>query len=97
MLPSPMEVPNFAEDQAVRMVAPASETDDEISPAEVLPRRIGGVSFVRRSSRRLLPSIFRVSVRIDGMAGNTYERSGYIFSRLFLAIYQGGPFRHASE
>ena len=97
MLPSPMEVPNSAEDQAVWMVAPVSETDDEIPPAEVLPGRIGGVSFMRRSSRRLLPSILRVSVRTDGMACNNYERSGYIFSRLFLAIISGGPFRRASE
>ena len=47
MLPSPMEVPNSAENQAVRMVALSSETDEEIPLAKVLPRRIGGVSFVR--------------------------------------------------
>ena len=45
-----MEVPKSVEDQAVRMVAPTSEIDDAIPPAEVLPERINGVSFVRRSS-----------------------------------------------
>ena len=85
-----MEVPNSAEDQAVRMVAPASETDDAITLAEVLPGCIGGVFFVRLSSQRLLPSILRVSGRTDDIAGNTYERSGYIFSRLFLAIHLRG-------
>ena len=50
MLSSTMEVPNSAEDQVVRMVAPASETDDVIPPVEVLPERIGGMSFMRRSS-----------------------------------------------
>ena len=49
--------PNSAEDQAVRMVALASKTDDVIPPTEVLPGRIGGVSFMRRSSQSLLPSI----------------------------------------
>ena len=80
MLPSPIEVSNSAEDQAVRMVAPALEIDDEIHPAKFLPGRIDGVSFVRRSSRRLLPSMLRASVRTNGMASNTYERSGYIFT-----------------
>ena len=49
MLPYPMEVLNYVEDQVVRMVAHASKTDDAIPPAKVLPGRIGGVSFVRRS------------------------------------------------
>ena len=41
MLPSPLEMPNPAEDQAVRMVAPASEVDDAIPPAKVLPGCLG--------------------------------------------------------
>ena len=90
MLPSPLEVPNSVEDQVVWMVAPTLETDDAIPPVEVLPRRTSGVPFVRRSSRRLLPSLFRVSVRTYGMAGNTYERSGHVLSRLILAIHQQG-------
>ena len=49
MLPSLMEVSNFAEDQTIQMVAPALETDDAIPLAEVLSGRTGGVFFVRRS------------------------------------------------
>ena len=90
MLPSPLEVPNSIEDQTVRMVAPASQTIDAIPPAEVLPGRIGGVSFVCRSYRRLLPSFLQVSIRTDGMAGYTYEWSGHVLSRLLLAIHQLG-------
>ena len=69
------------------MVALALETDDVIPPLEVLPERTGGVSFVRWSCRRLLPPFLRVSVRIDGMAGNHYVLSDHVLSRLFLAIY----------
>ena len=90
MLPSLMEVSNSLEDQTVRMVAPASKTDDAIPPANVLPGCTGGVSFLRRSCRRLLPPFLQVSVRADGMAGNNYTMSGYILSRLFLAIHQPG-------
>ena len=90
MLPSFLEMPNFDEGQIVRMVAPASETDDAIYLAKVLPGRTRGVSFVLRSCLRLLPSFLRVSVRKYGMAGNTYMRSGYVLSRLFLAIRQPG-------
>ena len=90
MLPSLMEVSNSLEDQNVRMVVPASKTDDTIPPAEVLPGRTSGVFFVRQSCRRLLPPFLRVSVRTDGMTGNNYALSGYILSRLFLAIHQPG-------
>ena len=86
MLPSFLEMPNSVEGQTVRMIVSASETDDTISLADVLPGRTHGVSFVRQSCLRLLPSYLRVSVRKDGMAGNTYMRSGYVLSRLFLAI-----------
>ena len=79
-------MPNSVEGQTVRMIFPASETDDAISLADVLPGRTRGVSFVRQSCLRLLQSFLRVSVRKDGMAGNTYMRSGYVLSRLFLAI-----------
>ena len=90
MLSSPLEVPISAEDQAVRMVAPASKTDDAIPPAEFMLERFGGVSFVHQSSRRLLPSLLRVSFCIDGMAGNTYERFGHVHNRLILALHQQG-------
>ena len=90
MLPSIMEVSNSIEDQTVWMVAPASQTDDTIPPAEVLPRRTGGVSFACRSCRRLFPPLLRVSVCIDGMAGNNYMLSGDFLSRLFLAVQQLG-------
>ena len=90
MLLSPLEVPNSAEDQTVWMVAPMSKTVDAISSAEVLPGCISGASFVRRSCRRLLPSFLRVSVRTNGMAGNTYERSGHVLSALIMAIHQPG-------
>ena len=43
MLSSLLEMLNSVEDQIVRMVALASETDDMIPPAEVLIRRTGGV------------------------------------------------------
>ena len=97
MLSSLMEVLNSAEDQTVRMVALASKTDNAIPPTKVLPGHTGRVSFVRRSFRRLLPPFIRVSVRIDGMAGNNYVLSGHVLSRLFLMIHQGGPCRRASE
>ena len=90
MLPSIMEVSNSIEDQTVRMVAPAAKTDDAFPPTEILPRRTGGVSFVRRSCRRLFSPLLRVSIRTDGMAGNNYVLSGHLFSRLFLAIHQPG-------
>ena len=90
MLPSPLEVPNSAKDQAVRMVAPTSKTDDAIPPTEVMPGRLGGVSFVRRSNQKLLPSLLRVSVCTDGMAGNTYEWFGHVHNRLILALHQRG-------
>ena len=47
ILPSPLEVSNSIEDQIVRMISPASETVDAIPPTEVLPGRIGRMSFVR--------------------------------------------------
>ena len=90
MLSSPLEVPNSAEDQTIRMVAPASETVDAIPLAEVLPECIGGVYFVRRSCQRLLPSFLQVLVCTNGMTGNTYEWSGHVLSRLILVIHQLG-------
>ena len=90
MLPFIMEVSNSIEDQTVRMVAPAAKTDDAIPPTKILPRHTGGVSFVRRSCRRLFSPLLRVSIRTDGMAGNNYVLSGHFFSRLFLAIHQPG-------
>ena len=87
MLPSIMEVLNSIEDQTIRMVAPASKTDDAIPPTEILPRLTGGVSFVRRSCRRLFSPLLRVSVCTNGMAGNNYVLSGHFFSQLFLAIH----------
>ena len=88
MLSSPMEVSNPAEDKVVRVVAPTLEADDSSPPAKVLPRRPNGLSSVCRSSRRLLPPLLRVSGRTDCMTGNTYEGSGHVSSRLFLAIHQ---------
>ena len=70
MLPSIMEVSNSIKDQTVRMVAPTAKTDDVIPPTEILPRRTGGVSFVRRSCRILFSPLLRGSIRTDGMAGN---------------------------
>ena len=87
MLSSPLEVSDSAEDKAVRLVAPTSEADDVIPPAKVLPGRRDGVSSVCWSSRRLLPSFLRVSVRTDGMAGYTYEWSGHVHSCLLLALH----------
>ena len=80
MLLSPLEVPNPAEDKAVRVVAPSPEADDAFPPAKVLPGCPGGLSSVCRSSRRLLPSFLRVSVHTDCMTGNTYEWSGHVSS-----------------
>ena len=88
MLPSLMKVSNSPEDQTIRMVSPALETDYAIPQAKVLPEGTGGVSFVRWSCRRLLPPFLRVSVRTDGMAGNNYVLSGHVLSQLFLAIHQ---------
>ena len=90
MLPSIIEVSNSIEDQTVRMIVPASTTDDAIPPTEVLPGSTGGVSFVRQSCRRLFPPLLRVSVCTDGMAGNNYVLFGHFLSRLFLAIHQPG-------
>ena len=87
MLPSRLEVPNPAEDKAIRLVAPTSEADDAIPPAKVLPGRPNKVSSVCWSSRRLLPSLLRVLVRTDDMAGYTYEWSGHVYSRLLLALH----------
>ena len=90
MLLSIMEVSNSIEDQTVRMVALASKTDDAIPLTKILPERTGGVSFVRRSCRRLFSPLLRVSVCTYGMASNIYVLSGHFFSRLFLAIHQPG-------
>ena len=79
MLLSIMAVSNSIEDQTVRMVAPASKTDDAIPPTEVPPGRTGGVSFVCRSCRRLFSPLLRVLVSIDGMASNNYVLSGHFF------------------
>ena len=87
MMLSPQEVPNNAEDKAIRMVAHSSEANDVIPPAKVLPKRLSGVSSMCRSSRRLLPSLFRVSVRTDDMAGNTDKWSGPVHIRLILALH----------
>ena len=57
MLSSPLEVLNPAEDKVVRVVAPAPKADDALPPAKALPGHPGGVSFVCRSSRRLLSSL----------------------------------------
>ena len=77
---APLKVPNPVEDKAVRLVAPTSEADDTIPPAKVLPGRPDGVSSVCWNSRRLLRSLLRVSLRTDGMAGNTYVWSGHVHS-----------------
>ena len=37
MLPSPLEVPNSAEDKVVRLLALTPEVDDAFPPAKVLP------------------------------------------------------------
>ena len=87
MLSSPLEVPNLAEHKAIQMVAHSSEANDVIPPVKVLLERLGGVSSMCRSSRRLLPSLFRVSVRTDDMAGNTDKWSGPVHSRLILALH----------
>ena len=57
MLPSPLEVPNFAEDKVVQLVALTPEVDDAFPSAKVLLGRPNGVSAVCRSCRRLLPSL----------------------------------------
>ena len=80
MLSSLLEMSNSVEDQTVWIVAPTSKTDDMILPAEVLPGRTSGVSFVRGSCQSLLSSFLRVSIRLDGMAGNSYVRSGHVLS-----------------
>ena len=87
MLPSPLEVPDSAEDKTVRLVAPTSEADDAIPPAKVLPGLPDGVPSVCWSSRKLLPFFLRVSVRADGMASYTYEWSGHVHSCLLLALH----------
>ena len=87
MLSSPLEVPDFVEDKAVPLVAPKSKADDAIPPAKVLLGGPDEVSSVCWSSRRLLLSFLRVSVRADGMAGYTYEWSGYVHSCLLLALH----------
>ena len=90
MLLSPLEVPNPAEDKAVRVVAPTLEVDDAVPPAKVLLGRPDGVSFVCWSSRGLLPSLLRVPIRTDGMAGYTCEWSGHVHSCLLLALHLRG-------
>ena len=72
MLSSPLEVSNSTKDKVVRLVALTPEVDDAFPSAKVLPGRPGGVSAVFRSSRRLFPSLLRVSVRTECMAGNNY-------------------------
>ena len=86
MLSSPPEVPNPAEDKAVRVVAPTSKADDAVPPAKILPGRPDGVSFACRSGRGLLSSLLRVSICTDGMAGYTWEWSAHVHSCLLLAI-----------
>ena len=78
MLSSHMEVPNPAEDKAVRVVVPTPEADDSFPLAKVLPGRPGRLPSVCWSSQRLLPPFLRVSGHTDCMAGNTYERSGHV-------------------
>ena len=46
MLPSPLAVPDSAEDKAVPLVAPTSEADDVIPPAKDLAGRPDGMSSV---------------------------------------------------
>ena len=88
MLSSPLEVPNLAEDKAIRVVATTPEADDAFPPAKVPPELPGGLSSECRSSRRLLPPLLQVSFHTDCMAGNTYEWSDHDSSRLLLAIHQ---------